>query len=189
MKIRVIVTALLLLALAAGTAVAGGTVVSYKLFHREGPSWIQYYPGDVFPPGGGSSGTNTWRYVYTLENVSSACAVNGLYVFFNGDGVTHATPPPTASGAPGGWTPSYLAPPAGQYAWRERFRGLGAPVPMGGSLTGYMVEFLWNDDVFPGVQSYDATCTTGSETGLTVAVRRTSPVAPGSWGQLHRLYR
>jgi len=188
-KHRVLWITLGLLVLATGVAAAGGTRVFYRLYHREGASWIQYFPGDAFPVGGNLPGTNRWRYTYELMNDTGPGSVNTLYVFFNGDGGQHSDFPPVGVSAPGGWTPTYIAPPSGQEAWRERFRGLAAPVAVGASLEGYLVEFTWEDPVLPGPQSYDAVFTTGSETGTTTPRKPEVAVTRTSWGKLRNLYR
>ena len=87
---RVALAVFLLLALSVGVAGAAGTTVYYRLYHVEGASWVQYYPGDTFPVGGNLAGTNRWRYVYQLDNVSAPGPVTAFYAFFNSDGLRHA---------------------------------------------------------------------------------------------------
>jgi hypothetical protein len=186
---RIALAAFLLLALTAGVAGAAGTTVNYRLYHLEGVSWIQYYPGDTFPAGGNLPGTNRWRYVYQLLNDSAPGPITTFFAFFNSDGVRHADYPNVGANAPGGWSPTYLGPPSGQNAWRERFRGLSVPVVVGGNLGGFQVDFTWNDPVLPGAQAYDAQFSTGSEIGITTAVRRPVPAAALTWGQLRRAFR
>ncbi len=173
----------------AGLAHAGGTMVVYKLYHFEGAGWIQYYPSDLFPAGGDQAGANRWRYDYILYNNSAPGAINTLQAFFNSDGLLHADPPPAAVTPPAGWSPTYFAPPFGQQAWRERFRNLASPVAVGSSFGLYQVEFFWHDAVLPGSQPYDAQYSTGSETGQTIPVRRSTPAGNTNWSAIRKLYR
>ena len=73
--------------------------------------------------------------------------------------------------------------------WRERFRNLGSPVPVGGAAGFYQVEFFWHDPVLPGTQPYDAQYSTGSETGQTIPDRRSTAAGSSNWGALRKLYR
>ena len=187
--LRSLIAGLALVALSASMAGATGTTVYYRLYHMEGSSWVQYYANDPFPPGGNVSGTNRWRYSYEVDNVSAPGPVNTVYVFFNSDGVRHSDYPAVGTGAPGGWNYLYMAPPSGSQAWRERFRGLSAPIPVGGGLTGFHVDFTWDDPVLPGPQPFDSQTALGSETGTTIPVKKDVPVAAGTWGQLRKSYR
>lgn len=186
---RLLAATLLGLCCLSGLARAGGTSVVYRLYHFEGGSWVQYYPSDLFPAGSDLAGANRWRYDYILYNNSAPGAINTLQAFFNSDGLLHADPPPAAVTPPGGWSPTYFAPPLGQQAWRERFRNLATPVGVGSSMGYYSVEFFWHDPVFPGSQPYDAQFSTGSETGLTTPVRRSTPSGNSTWGGMRKRYR
>ena len=185
MGIRLILAAVTLGCFAAGAtpAAAQQTTVTYHLFHFEGGSWVEYYPGNSFPAGGDQPGTNLWRYRYEMCNYSFSSGIRELNVFFNSDNVLCAGFDSAAQ--PADWTTTPVGPFAPDNNWRARFRTLvtAARVAQGTCNDEFLVEFTWTCATMPGSQNFDAISTSGSDAGTTAPA---VPVAieASTWGRL-----
>ena len=186
MKHRVLLTTVVLLALA-GSAFAGPlSEVKYKLFYLSTGGPVQVLSSGSLPAGSNVPPNNQWRYDYTVLN-KSANPLNAFYAFFNSDNVDRAG---WVSGtAPTDWTLLKQGPTAGNYNFKIRYRTLvaGAKIPANGTLacTG---TFTWIGTYVPGSQNYDAVNDGGSESGVTVEDLAV-PAQPTTWGRIKTLYR
>lgn len=60
---------------------------------------------------------------------------------------------------------------------------------MGDSLSGFEVEFTWEDTVLPGSQNYDAISMAGSEPGVTEELLPPVHSESPTWGRVKTLYK
>jgi hypothetical protein len=162
--------------------------VAFELYHYEGGGWQQYLQGDPFPADGHLPGTNLWKYTYVVRNHGFSGGIYQVYVFFNSDNVLRATY--SSGAAPTGWTATYFAPSVGNNNWKERFRTFQQAyfVALGDSLSGFEVEFTWEDTLLPGPQNYDAISTAGSEPGVTEELLPALPIEGTTWGRIKQFY-
>jgi hypothetical protein len=179
----------LILSVLGSAAEAQQTSVLYHLEHWEGSAWVEYFPGDPFPSGGGTPGTNLWRYTYEVCNLLPGFApgVHELNVFFNSDNVLRATW--SSASQPPSWTGTKVGPAAPNNNWRERFRTTSTParIAEGACNDLFQVQFTWVGTALPGIQNYDAVSTAGSDAGTTVPASPV-PTREVTWGRLKATY-
>jgi hypothetical protein len=179
----------LVLSVLGSAAEAQQTSVLYHLERDEGGTWVEYFPGDPFPSGGGTPGTNLWRYTYELCHLQPGFApgVHRLEVFFNSDNVLRATW--SAAYGPPNWTTTKIGPGAPNNNWRERFNTSSIPDRIAENTCSnlFQVEFTWVGTELPGIQNYDAVSTAGSDAGQTVPAVPV-PVREVTWGRLKATY-
>jgi hypothetical protein len=141
--------------------------VGYKLYHDENGSWVRYYQGDPFPPGGAEPGTNLWKYEYTVYNREFPSGIYQMLAFFNSDALTERAIYSSVM-APTGWSTTYFGPVDPWVNWKMRFLTTSSYVMPGDGLSGYEIQFTWADPaMLPGPQNYDLICSQGSEPGVT----------------------
>ncbi|KPJ59378.1 MAG: hypothetical protein AMJ46_11630 [Latescibacteria bacterium DG_63] len=117
---------------------------------------------------GGAPGSQIFRFDYTVENVSVSPALRGLVLFFDADGLARSDfQPPLAY--PEGWDDTLVTGKASDGSWNVHFDTYDNFVPMGGSLDGFSVTFVWNDPYsIPGSQGYEVWNGGAHEGGTTI---------------------
>ncbi len=116
---------------------------------------------------GGPPGSQVYRFDYTIENVSVEPDLAGWVIFFDTDGQarsdfqSYAYPP--------GWDDVFVLPEAPDGSWNVEWNTFDSAIPVGGSLDGFSVTFVWNDPYsIPGTQYFEVWNGGAHEGGTTV---------------------
>jgi hypothetical protein len=116
---------------------------------------------------GGPPGAQIYRFDYSVENVSISPDLAGLILFFDADGLARSDFQSVSY--PPDWDDVFVTPEAPDGSWNVEWNTFGAGIPMGGTLDGFSVTFVWNDPYsIPGAQGYEAWNGGAHEGGTTI---------------------
>ncbi|UCF79685.1 MAG: T9SS type A sorting domain-containing protein, partial [Candidatus Eiseniibacteriota bacterium] len=116
---------------------------------------------------GGPPGSQLYRFDYTVENVSVEPDLAGWIVFFDSDGLARSDY--DSHSWPTGWDDTFVLPEAPDGSWNVEWNTFGNSIPIGGSLGGFSVTFVWNDPYsVPNVQYFEVWNGGAHEGGTTV---------------------
>jgi hypothetical protein len=116
---------------------------------------------------GGSPGSQVYRFDYTIENVCVEPDLAGWIIFFDSDGLARSDYDSHAW--PTGWDDTFVLPEAPDGSWNVEWNTFDNAIPVGGSLSGFSVTFIWNDPYsLPGVQYFEVWDGGAHEGGTTV---------------------
>jgi hypothetical protein len=116
---------------------------------------------------GGAPGSQIYRFDYTVENVSVSPDLAGLVLFFDSDGLARSDFQSLTY--PEGWDDWFVLPEAPDGSWNVEWNTFDNAIPMGGSLSGFSVTFVWNDPYsIPGAQNYEVWNGGAHEGGTTI---------------------
>lgn len=137
------------------------------------------------------AGAGRYAYHYTLTNLSSPDPVSWFSVDFDPALYDESSLLITSTGL-ADWSEQLLVsiPVLGVPAQYDAYKGVGAPLAVGASQAGFVVEFTWLGNGTPGRQMftlYDPNSADVLETGLTTGVDVPPPPGvpePASWALL-----
>ena len=123
-----------------------------------------------------STGADTWRYDYTINNTSGNVSFDEFTVYFDWAKVTALSLYTT----PTGWDNIVIQPdpalPAAGYVDSVSLAGL---IPAGSVFSGFSVDFSYLSGLTPGAQAFDLVLSNPFETvysGVTVAAPGPNPI-------------
>ncbi|UCF78024.1 MAG: T9SS type A sorting domain-containing protein [Candidatus Eiseniibacteriota bacterium] len=116
---------------------------------------------------GGPPGSQVFRFDYTVENLGVDPDLAGLVIFFDSDGLARSDFQSLTY--PEGWDDWFVLPEAPDSSWNVEWNTFSNAIPLGGSLSGFSVTFVWNDPYsIPGAQNYEVWNGGAHEGGTTI---------------------
>ncbi len=116
---------------------------------------------------GGPPGAQIYRFDYEVENVSVEPDLAGFVVFFDADGLARSDF--QSFTFPEGWDDVFVVPEAPDGSWSVEWNTFFNAIPLGGTLSGFSVTFLWNDPYsIPGAQNFQVWNGGAHEGGTTI---------------------
>jgi len=116
---------------------------------------------------GGPPGSQVYRFDYEVENLCVEPDLAGWIIFFDSDGLARSDY--DSHGWPTGWDDVFVLPEAPDGSWNVEWNTFDNAIPVGGSLGGFSVTFVWNDPYsIPDVQYFEVWNGGAHEGGTTV---------------------